>query len=89
MAENEKKVAKAEKDSKKKEKKENKLKKAWKGFVSETKKVVWPSWKQVLKNTGIVIVIVLVGTLVLGFLDLAFRTGFDALVAKIVGIFTK
>ena len=65
MAENEKKVVEAEaKDTKpakaKKEKKKGRVKNAWKGFKSELKKIVWPSWKQVLKNTGIVILCVLV-----------------------------
>ncbi len=69
----------------KKEKKQGKLKGSWRGFKSELKKVVWPSWKQVLKNTGIVIVIVLVCTIAIGALDLAFNEGFSAL----VGLFHK
>ncbi len=89
MAENEKKVAEVETKEKqekakpakaKKEKKKGKLKNAWKGFKSELGKIVWPTWKQVLKNTGIVIIIVAVCTLAIGALDLAFREGFDALV---------
>lgn len=43
---------------------------------SELKKVQWPSWKQVLKNTGIVIVCVLV----IG----VFIWVFDALAHKII-----
>ena len=92
MAENEKNVAevetKPEKTAKpKKEKKEKKgrVKNAWKGFRSELKKIVWPSWKQVLKNSGIVIVIVVICAVAIALLDLAFREGFDAL----VGLFTK
>ncbi len=50
---------------------------------SELKKVVWPSRKQVIKNTGIVLVVVaVVGTLLFGFdtvmkllLDLALMGG--------------
>ena len=85
MAEKEKKLKevkeKPEKTKKdKKDKKTGKLKNAWKGFVSETKKVVWPTWKQVLKNTGIVVVIVLICAVAIGALDIAFREGFDALV---------
>ncbi len=93
MAENEKNVAeveveetkpaKSEKKSKK-DKKKGKVKGAWKGFKSEVKKIVWPTWKQVLKNSGIVVVIVLICAVVIGALDMAFRTGFDAL----VGLFT-
>ena len=84
MAEKEKNVAEVEtKQAKpekaKKEKKTGKVKNAWKGFRSELKKIVWPTWKQVLKNTGIVVVIVLVCTIAIGALDIAFREGFDAL----------
>ena len=78
--------AKKEKSAKaKKEKKPGKVKNAWKGFRSEFKKIVWPTWKQVLKNSGIVIVIVLVCALMIGALDLAFNQGFKAL----VDLFTK
>ncbi len=85
MAEKEKNVAEVEtKQAKpekvKKEKKKGRAKNAWKGFRSELKKIVWPTWKQVLKNTGIVVVIVLICTLAIGALDIAFREGFDALV---------
>lgn len=64
----------------KKEKKKGRVKNAWKGFRSELKKIVWPTWKQVLKNTGIVVVIVLICAVAIGALDIAFREGFDALV---------
>ncbi len=56
-------------EKKSKDKKTNKAKKEKKGnrFVrwlremrSELKKVQWPTWQQVLKNTGIVILCVLV-----------------------------
>ena len=81
MADKEKKVAEVDNKPSKpaKEKKKGKLKEAWRGFKSEVKKVVWPSWKQVLKNTGIVLVVVLICALMIGALDFAFRTGFDAL----------
>ena len=85
MAENEKNISevetKTEKPAKvKKEKKKGKVGNAWKGFKSELKKIVWPTWKQVLKNAGIVVVIVGVCAIAIGALDMAFRTGFDALV---------
>ena len=85
MAENEKNISevetKKEKPAKvKKEKKQGKVGNAWRGFKSELKKIVWPTWKQVLKNAGIVIVIVGVCAIAIGALDMAFRTGFDALV---------
>ena len=80
MADKEKKLKEAEsKPAKpKKEKKKGRLKNAWKGFVSETKKVVWPNWKQVLKNTGIVIVIVAVCTVGLFLMKIAFTEGIGA-----------
>ena len=85
MAEKEKNVAEVEtKQAKpekvKKEKKKGRAANAWKGFRSELKKIVWPTWKQVLKNTGIVVVIVLICAVAIGALDIAFREGFDALV---------
>ena len=78
VAEVETKQAKPEKA--KKEKKKGRVSGAWKGFRSELKKIVWPTWKQVLKNTGIVVVIVLICAVAIGALDIAFREGFDALV---------
>ena len=46
MAEKEKKVVETENKPRKpeKEKKKGKLKEAWRGFKSDTKKIVWPSW---------------------------------------------
>ena len=81
MADLEKKVAAEESKPKKpaKDKKKGKLKEAWRGFRSETKKVVWPSWKQVLKNSGIVAVVVLICAVVIGALDFTFGTGIAAL----------
>ena len=81
MADKEKKVAEVDNKPKKpaKDKKKGRMKEAWRGFRSEIKKVVWPSWKQVLKNTGIVLVVVLICAIMIGALDFAFRTGFDAL----------
>ena len=84
MAEKEKNIAEVEtkpaKPEKKKKENKVKVKNARRGFRSELKKIVWPTWKQVLKNTGIVAVIVVICTIAIGALDMAFRTGFDALV---------
>ena len=82
MAENEKKVVKTEsKPAKpKNEKKKGRVKEAWKGFKSEVKKIVWPSGKQVLKNTLVVLVILVICAVVIGLLDYAFAGGFNALV---------
>ena len=74
MADKEKKPAKE-----KKEKKKGRLKEAWRGFKSEVRKVVWPSGKQVAKNTGIVLLVMLVFALMIGALDYAFLKGITAL----------
>ena len=79
MADKEKKVAEVENKPKKPEKKQGKVKAGWRGFKSELKKIVWPSWKQVLKNSGVVIVIVLIFAVIIGALDYAFGTGIAAL----------
>ena len=78
MAEKEKKVAETEKKPKK-EKKTGKVREAWRGFKSEVKKIVWPSWKQVLKNTAVVLVIVAVCMVMIAALDYAFSHGIMAL----------
>ena len=64
----------------KKEKKKGRVKEAWKGFKSEIKKIVWPSWKQVLKNTFVVLVVVIAFAIMIGLLDVAFSEGIQALV---------
>lgn len=60
---------KTKKSSKKKDKGPNKLVTKTKETISELKKVSWPSFKTVCKNTGIVISVVLVCTLVLFGID--------------------
>ena len=79
MADKEKKVAAAESKPQKPEKKKGRLKEAWRGFKSEVKKIVWPSWKQVLKNTFVVLVIVVICAVIIGALDYAFSGGIQAL----------
>ena len=81
MADKEKNVAEVENKPKKpaNEKKKGNVKEAWRGFKSEVKKVVWPSWKQVLKNTGIVLAVIFVCAIMIGALDYAFGTGIAAL----------
>lgn len=88
MAENEKNVAEVEtKQNKpaktKKEKKKGRVKNAWKGFKSEVKKIVWPTWKQVLKGSGVVLVIVAACAIAIGVLDIAFSQG----IAALIGLF--
>ncbi len=81
MADQEKKVAEAEAKTQKpkKEKKKGRIKDAWRGFKSEVKKIVWPSWKQVLKNTLVVLVVVVICAIIIGALDYAFSQGIIAL----------
>ena len=81
MADKETKVAEVENKPKKpaKERNKGKIKEAWRGFKSEVKKVVWPSWKQVLKNTGVVLAVMAVCAIMIGALDYAFGTGIAAL----------
>jgi len=74
---------------KKKEKKDGKMKKAWRGFRSEVKNVTWPTGKQVLKNAGMVIVIVAICALVIGGMDYLFNIGFKGLVKLVLSWFGK
>ncbi len=61
--------AKQTKQKKEKAKKPNKLAKSLKDTGAELKKVTWPKFKDVVKQTGVVLVVVLVFTLVLFGLD--------------------
>ena len=68
-------------------KKENWFKRTWAGIRryfrelrSELKKVVWPTPKQVLKNTLIVVACVLVVGVFIWLFDLAFQSGISALI---------
>ena len=68
-------------------KKENWFKRTWGGFLryfrelrSELKKVVWPTPKQVLKNTLIVAACVLVVGVFIWLFDFVARVGIDALI---------
>ena len=79
MADKEKKVAAAEAKAPKPEKKKGKFGEWWRGVRSETKKIVWPTWKQVLKNTGVVLVVIIAFAVMIGVLDVAFNSGIKAL----------
>ena len=66
------KAAKSDKGDEKKSKKPSFLKRIskWlKEMRSELKKVQWPTWNQTLKNTGIVIVCVIVLSIFIGVFD--------------------
>lgn len=47
--------------------------------VSEMKKVVWPSKKQVLNNTVVVLVVVLLAAVIIMVLDAVFHLGLNLL----------
>ena len=51
-----------------------KVKNFWKETKSEVKKVVWPSPKQVLNNTLIVIAVVVIAAVFIGVVDLVFKS---------------
>ncbi len=91
MAKNEKsaaaeKIAAAEKVKAKKPKsdKPNIFVRAWKAIVrffkdlrGETKKIVWPDGKTVLKSTGVVLAVVVVFTVVIWLIDLGLSKSID------------
>ena len=93
MAKNEKsaaaeKIAAAEKVKAKKPKsdKPNIFVRAWKAIVrffkdlrGETKKIVWPDGKTVLKSTGVVLAVVVVFTIVIGLIDLGLSKSINLL----------
>ena len=79
MADKEKKVAETEAKAQKPEKKKGRVKEWWRGLKSECKKIVWPTWKQVLKNTGIVLAVICAFAIVIGALDYAFSHGIEGL----------
>lgn len=87
-AEIETKEAKAKPEKAKKEKK-GKIKNAWKGFRSELKKIVWPSWKQVLKGTGVVVLVVIICAIAIGGLDWTFSKGMKGLLDLFTNLFSK
>ena len=65
-----------------KKKSGNKIAKFFKEVKSEMKKVVWPSQKQVIKNTLIVLLAVFVIGIVIWVLDIVFQLGLSKLIAR-------
>ncbi len=63
---------KVEKKPKKKVKKQNRIVKFFKDLISEIKKVVWPSRKQVLNNTGVVLMVCIISGAALFIVDSVF-----------------
>jgi len=67
------------KDGKEKVKFTVKIKKFWRDYKSELKKIVWPTRAQVIQNTGVVLVAIVFIAAVVGVLDLLFGLGISAL----------
>ena len=59
------------------------LGKWFRGMKSELKKVVWPTWSQVLNNTLVVIVVSLIFAVILGVIDWLAGEGITALLGLI------
>lgn len=85
-------IEKVEKSNKKSDKKKvektkkpSKTKKVAKDTLNEIKKVSWPSFKTVLKQTGIVLAVVVVFALVIFGFDRVLSLGYNALVRLVSG----
>ena len=63
----------------------NGLGKWFRGMKSELKKVVWPTWSQVLNNTVVVIVVSVIIAIVIGLIDWLAYEGIKALLSTISG----
>ena len=59
------------------------LAKWFRGMKSELKKVVWPTWSQVLNNTLVVIVVSVIFAIILGVIDWLAGQGITALLGLI------
>ncbi|MPM36803.1 Protein translocase subunit SecE [bioreactor metagenome] len=64
-----------------KAKKENRLQKWWRETIGELRKVNWPTRKEALRLTWIVIIVIAIMGTVLGLLDF----GFTKLISLIIG----
>lgn len=77
------------KDVKKKPKRKSRLGTFFKEAFSELKKVSWPNFKTVLKNTLVVLGVVAVFLVVLLGFDLLLGLGHDQLLQPLEGLFLK
>ena len=64
-------------------KKESKIKKFFKDYKSEFKKITWASKKSTFKNFGIVLAIVIVSAVVIGAIDIGLSSLFNWLLKVI------
>jgi len=69
------KAVKTNKAGKEKMKLGARIKKFFRDYKSELKKIVWPTRPQVIQNTGVVIIAIAFIAVIVGLLDLAFGTG--------------
>ena len=67
------------KEQKEKVKLGDRVKKFFKDYKSELKKVVWPTRAQVIKNTSVVLFAIIFMAVIIGVLDLAFGFGINLL----------
>ena len=79
MAEEIKKAEKKEPEKKEKAKLGDRIKKFFRDYKSEMKKVVWPSKDQLIKNTSVVLFAIIFMSAIIGVLDLAFGFGISML----------
>lgn len=56
------------------------LNKWYREMKSELKKVVWPTWEQVAKNTGVVITMVIIVGAFIALADFGLKSGVSALI---------
>ncbi len=72
-------VQKTAKPKKDKVKLTDRVKKFWRDYKSEFKKIVWPSKEDTTKNTVVVVVTILVFGIAIAILDFAFSQGLTLL----------
>ena len=73
------KTEKKEPDKKEKVKLGDRIKKFFRDYKSELKKIVWPSRDQLIKNTSVVLFAIIFMSAIIGVLDLAFGFGISRL----------
>ncbi|MCL2099038.1 MAG: preprotein translocase subunit SecE [Oscillospiraceae bacterium] len=55
------------------------IKRFFRDYKSEMKKVVWPTRQQLIKNTAVVLVVIIFMAVIVGILDFAFGSGIRGL----------
>lgn len=74
----------AKKQKKDKEKKPSKIKQKSKELASELKKVTWPTFSQVAKKTGVVLVVVAIFAVVLLGIDKLLQLAYELFIGNLV-----